>query len=76
MNCLKIEKILSTLKADSRGFIRGKNKAIDKIHSAHLQDVDSKLMDVRVFVAKLSTGYSTKEALKMIDDFIYKKQIG
>jgi hypothetical protein len=28
-----------------------------------------------VYVAKLSTGYSTTEALKMIDEFIYKMSV-
>lgn len=74
MNCQEIETILNELKVDSLGRIRNKSKVIDKIHSEHLNKVHSDLMDVRVFVAGLSTGYSTKEALKMIDDFIYNKQ--
>lgn len=75
MKAEEIDKILKELKVDSIGRIIGKNKAINKIHSAHLKKVDSELMDVRVYVAKLSTGYSTKEALKMIDEFIYQHQI-
>lgn len=72
---MKIENALNDLKVNSRGSIRGKNRVIDKIHSMHLKKIDSELMDVRVFVAKISTGHSTKEALEMIDEFIYKKQI-
>lgn len=75
MDCNDIALILDTLKTNKRGHIRGKNRAVDKIHSKHLTDVDNKLTDVRVFVAKLSTGHSAKDALKMIDDFIYKMQV-
>lgn len=75
MNSQDIETILSQLKVDKLGRIRGKNKAISQIHSKHLKKLDSELMKIRVFVAQLSTGHSTKEALKMIDDFIYKIQI-
>jgi len=75
MNCQQIENIINQLKADSAGRIRGKNKVIDRIHSLHLKKVDSDLMDVRVFVARCSTGLSSTEVLKMIDEFIYKKQM-
>lgn len=75
LSCQKIESILNELKVNSLGRIRNKQKVIDRIHSAHLKQVDSDLMDVRVFVARLSTGYSSKEVLKMIDEFIYKKQV-
>lgn len=75
MNAEKIESILSELKVNSKGAIRGKNKVIDKIHSEHLIDIHEKQMAIRVYVAKLSTSYSTKEALKMIDEFIYQQQI-
>ena len=70
MNCEKIETILNDLKVNSVGRIRGKSKVIDMIHSEHLKKVDSDLMDIRVFVAKISTGHTTTEALKMIDEFI------
>jgi hypothetical protein len=75
MNCEIIDNILRELKVNSAYAIRGKNRAVDKIYAEHLKDVDSQLTDVRIFVAKLSTGYSTTEALKMIDEFIYKKQV-
>lgn len=75
MDCQKIQSAINELKVNSKGAIRGQMRVIDKIHSMHLKKVDSELMDVRIFVAKLSTGYSTNEALKMIDDFIYKKQV-
>lgn len=75
MNSQEIESIINGLKVDAAGRIRGKNTAINKIHSSHLKKLDSDLMDIRVFVAKLSTGYSSIEVLKMIDEFIYKKQI-
>lgn len=75
MNCQEIEKMLNELKVDSLGRIRNKGKVGDKIHIAHLKKVDSALMDVRVFVARLSTGHSQKDLLKMIDEFIYKKQV-
>lgn len=75
MNCEKISEAIEKLKVNERGNIRGKRKVIDEIQSMHLNKLYSELMDVRVFVAKLPTGYSTKEALKMIDDFIYKKQV-
>ncbi len=75
MNCEEIETILHSLTVDSLQRIRGKSKVIDKLHSEHLKKVDSDLMDVRVFVARLSTGHTTADALKMIDEFIYQKQI-
>ena len=75
MNCQEIETIVNDLKVDSLGRIRGKNKVIDRLHSAHLKAVDSDLMDIRVFVAKCSTGHSSNDVLKMIDEFIYKKQV-
>jgi len=75
MSCQEIEKIVNELKVDSAGRIRGKSKVIDKIHSAHLKKVDSDLMDIRVFMAKLSVSLELNDALKMIDNFIYQKQI-
>ena len=74
MNCQEIETILNDLKVDSLGRIRNKSKVIDKIRKEHLNKVHSDLMDIRVFVAKISAGLDTLEVLKMIDDFIYKKQ--
>lgn len=41
MNCREIEKILSSLKADSRGNIRGKSYVIDQIHSLHLREIEA-----------------------------------
>lgn len=76
MNCQIIEEKLNCLSVDKAGRIRGKSKCVDAIHSEHLKSIDSKLMDVRLFVAKLSTGHSTTDALKMIDDFIYQMQVG
>ena len=75
MNCQQIENIINELKVDSLGRIRGKSKVIDKLHSKHLKKVDSDLMDIRVYVARLSTGLSTSDVLNMIDKFIYQKQI-
>lgn len=75
MNCQEIETIMNGLKIDSLGRLIGKSKVIDEIHSAHLKKIDSDLMDIRVFVAKCSTGHSSTEVLKMIDEFIYKKQV-
>ena len=75
MNCQQIENIINELKVDSLGRIRGKRKVIDKLHSEHLKKVDSDLMDIRVYVARLSTGLSTSDVLNMIDKFIYQKQI-
>lgn len=75
MDCQKIESIINDLKVNSRGQIRNKSKVIDKLHSEHLTKVDSELMDIRVFVAKISTAHPTKYVLKAIDDFIYKKQV-
>jgi hypothetical protein len=66
MNCNDIAIALETLKVNSRGSIRGKNRLVDNIHSMHLKKLDKELMDIRVFVAS---------ALKMVDEFIYKKQI-
>jgi hypothetical protein len=71
----QIDDILNGLAANSRGQIRGKTQANNKLLAMQLKAVDSALMDVRVYVAQLSTAYSTKEALKLIDEFIYKKQI-
>ena len=75
MDCQIIEKIISELKVNERGNIRGKRKAIDAIHSEHLKKLDSELTDVRLYVTMLSTSKSTEEVLTMIDDFIYKKQV-
>ncbi len=72
---MDIDNALNNLKIDSAGRIRGKNKVIDTIHRQHLKDVDNALMDVRIFVARISTANSTTAALKMIDEFIYKKQV-
>lgn len=74
MNCQKIEEIMSALKVNKRGQIRGQGRVMDKLHSEHLKDIDKALMDIRIFVARLSTGYSCSDALKMIDEFIYKTQ--
>jgi hypothetical protein len=74
INAQIIEEVLNELKVDSLGRIRGKQKANNKILSQHLTEIDNKLMDIRVFVARISTRYSSKEALKMIDEFIYKMQ--
>lgn len=76
MNCTEIDKILNNLKVDSLSRIRHKNRVIDKIHSKHLTDVDSLLMDIRVSVAKLNNGtLDSFDALKMVDQIIYQKQI-
>ena len=75
MDCQKIESIISSLSVNKIGSIRGKGRVIDKIHLEHLKKLDSELMDIRVYVAKLSTGYSSSEVLKMVDHFIYQKQI-
>ena len=75
MDCLKIDEILSELKVNSRGSIRGKNRVIDKIHSEHLKSTDNLLMDIRVYVAKLAN-HPNKEAFKAIDDFIYRRIVG
>lgn len=75
MDSQDIQNALDQLRVNSKGHIRGQMKVIDKIHSMHLKKLDSEFMDIRIFVAKTSTGYSTKEVLKMIDNFIYNKQI-
>lgn len=75
MNCQDIETIMNELKADSSGRIRGKGKCGDKIFIAHLKKVDSDLMDIRIFVARISTALPSTDILKMVDEFIYKKQI-
>ena len=77
MNCEKIESILSELKVNSKGSIRGKRKVIDKIHSEHLTDIHEKQMAIRVYVQKIARQYATpatKEAYKLIDEFIYQQQ--
>ncbi len=75
MKSQDIEDALSKLTVNKRGQIRGKNQAINKVHSDHLKAMDNELMDIRVFVARLSTGHTTKEVLQMIDEFIYGRQI-
>lgn len=75
MNCQKIESSIKELKVNSLGRIRNKSRVIDKIHSDHLKSVDSILMDVRIYVNKLSTAHSSTEIIKMVDEFIYQKQI-
>jgi len=74
MNAKKIELILSELKVNSRGAIRGKSKVMNKIHSEHRIDIHEKQMAIRIYVKKLSTAYSTREVLNMIDEFIYQQQ--
>lgn len=76
MNCEDIQTAINQLKVNSKGAIRGQMRVIDKIHSMHLKEVDKKLMDIRVFVAKISTGHDTKTALKLIDEFIFQKSLG
>jgi hypothetical protein len=71
MDCQKIESIINDLKVDSLGRIRGKNKVIDKIHSAHLTNVDNTLSFIRIQVAKLGNS----EDLKKVDEIIYKVQV-
>lgn len=75
MDCQKIESIINELKVDSLGRIRNKSKVIDKIYIQHISKIDKELMDIRIFVAQISTGHTTHDALKFIDEFIYKKQI-
>jgi hypothetical protein len=75
MNANDISIELDKLKVNSRGFIRGKNQAVDKLHGLHLKKIDSDLMEIRIFVGKISTAHTTREALEMIDEFIYKKQV-
>lgn len=75
MNCNDISIVLGDLKVNSTGRIIGKSRAIDKLESLHITKLDSELMDIRIFVAGLSTKHSTTEDLKMIDEYIYQKQI-
>lgn len=75
MNCQEIQNAINELKVNSRGAIRGKNKAIDKLHALHLKKLDSELMDIRVYVAKISAVNSPKDIFKKLDEFIYNKQI-
>jgi len=74
MNFNDIEEALSKLKVNSKGAIRGKSKVINEIFSMHLKKLDSDLMDIRVFVAKVANDSSEKPFSK-IDEFIYKKQV-
>lgn len=75
MNCQDIETELNKLKVNSLGSVRGKGRVTDKIHSLHLKKLDNELMDIRVFVAGLANYSHSKDVtLKMIDEFIYKKQ--
>ena len=75
MNCQDIATALSKLKVDKLSRIRNKYKVTDELHSMHLKAIDNSLMDVRLFVSRLSTGHSSKELLKMIDEFIYNQQV-
>lgn len=75
MKAQDIENLLNRLKVDELGRIRGKSVVMNGIQSRHLQDMDKSLMDIRVFVARLSTAYGAEKCLKMIDEFIYQKQI-
>lgn len=70
MNCEHIEKVINLLKVDSLGRIRNKSKVIDKIHSAHLTNVDNTLSFIRIQVAKLGNS----DELKKVDDILYKIQ--
>jgi hypothetical protein len=74
MNAQQISDAIDLIKVDSIGRRQGVNKAISKIHSQHLRSVDNLLMDIRVYVAKISTGNSPKQILTDIDNFIYQKQ--
>ena len=75
MNCEQIDEMLSGLKVSKNGRLLGKSKAVDKIHSEHLKNIDSALTEVRVFIAQLSYTRNSKETIEMIDKFIYEKQI-
>ena len=75
MDCQKIETALNKLKVNKAYSIRGKSRVIDELHSIHLKAMDDVLMDIRVFVARLSTGNTSTQVLKEIDEFIYKKQM-
>ncbi len=74
MKAQQISDAIDLIKVDTIGRRQGMGKAISKIQSEHLKSVDGVLMDVRVYVAKLS-GYSAEGLKKMIDQFIYEKQI-
>jgi len=69
MNCQDIQNVLNELKVNSKGAIRGKSKVVDKIRSMHLKKIDSDLMDIRVFVAKVAND-SSQNPFSRIDDFI------
>jgi hypothetical protein len=76
MKPAQIESILEeNLSVNSERHIRGKNNVINKIGALHWTEMHTALMDIRLFIAKLSLGSNQKENLKSIDDFIYKKQI-
>lgn len=72
MKANEIEEILNTLNVNSRGSIRGKNNAINKIQSLNYKEVDRKLMDIRIFVAKQNVNIPGKTLLQVIDEYIYR----
>lgn len=76
MDAQTIEALINQLKVDKLGRIRGKQKLMNAIQVEHFKTVDSSLMDIRVFVAKLSLRIPQKEAMDTIDKFIYEKQVG
>jgi len=67
----EIEDLLSELKVDSRGYIRGKRAFTDKIHSMHLMAIDSIITDLRIEVMKLGDD----PILKTVDEILYEKQV-
>lgn len=77
MNCEQIEKILSEIKPDKLGRLRGKNKAIDKIHALCLNHTHWALQEVKVNTARVyhrNREAKSKDFFKQVDKIITDKQ--
>ena len=75
MNCEEIEKIVSELKVNSKGAIRGKGRVIDKLNVLHLKEVNNLLTDLRIKIAIMSTDPKIENKFLAIDELLYKKQV-
>lgn len=77
MDCEQIEKILREIKPDKLGRLRGKNKAVDKLHVLCLNHTHWALQEVKVNSARAfhrNRDASAKDLFKKVDKIITDKQ--
>jgi hypothetical protein len=74
MNAQLIEDILSGLSVNSRGSIRGKGAAINKIQAEHYKCIEKILMDIRVTIAMEKKSLGDKATLlSNVEKFVEQK---